>query len=419
MAFQNSVVGGVTLVRPAIQSPNFVTGSAGWKIAVDGSAEFNNVTIRGGTVISGTALYYNGTPAAGNLFMSIAAAAGTDSLGNAYVKGVGLYKSQGQLTAKDTSGNTAKVSGNIGGGGVLASLPGISMQPVTNTGDPATMGALDPGGGADLGLLLTSPSATSGGVPGSDFSQIYMTGAYSGPPSITLSADAVGGTINLNTVTVDDGGSVQLLAGEQVNVGSSGSTAVFASKAANTTDDLLSARISTDTTNSRFVINHAGQILWGPGGGTAVDTSLYRDTANGLGSNAPFTTYDSNTYNTWTPAFSGGGAATYTTADGWYQRIGGMIFMHAYVVVGVAGTGATQITTNLPTTPWRGSANRRQTIPGTVSGASPDGPISVVVFAGSAGATAQRIQLSDGGDAIGTDLAAGSIWIIEGWYREA
>lgn len=45
--FSNPIVGGTTLIRPAVKSPNYVAGSAGWSINQDGSAEFNNVTIRG------------------------------------------------------------------------------------------------------------------------------------------------------------------------------------------------------------------------------------------------------------------------------------------------------------------------------------------------------------------------------------
>lgn len=43
----NPVVGGTTLIRDAIQSANFLTGSAGWQITRLGNAEFNNATIRG------------------------------------------------------------------------------------------------------------------------------------------------------------------------------------------------------------------------------------------------------------------------------------------------------------------------------------------------------------------------------------
>lgn len=53
MGFANSVVGGITLVRPAIRSPNFVTGTSGWTINIDGSAEFNNVIVRGDLQVGG------------------------------------------------------------------------------------------------------------------------------------------------------------------------------------------------------------------------------------------------------------------------------------------------------------------------------------------------------------------------------
>lgn len=45
--FSNSIVGGTTLVRTAINSEGFVAGSTGWKIERDGDAEFNNITVRG------------------------------------------------------------------------------------------------------------------------------------------------------------------------------------------------------------------------------------------------------------------------------------------------------------------------------------------------------------------------------------
>ena len=53
MEFSNSIVGASDeLVREAIQSRGFVTGSTGWRIEADGDAEFNNVTIRGGLVVT-------------------------------------------------------------------------------------------------------------------------------------------------------------------------------------------------------------------------------------------------------------------------------------------------------------------------------------------------------------------------------
>lgn len=47
MPFKNYLVAGTTLKREAIQSPNYATGSAGWTINRDGSAEFNNAVFRG------------------------------------------------------------------------------------------------------------------------------------------------------------------------------------------------------------------------------------------------------------------------------------------------------------------------------------------------------------------------------------
>ena len=41
----NPVVGGTVLRRAAIQSPNFVSGSAGWTVNADGTAQFSDLVI--------------------------------------------------------------------------------------------------------------------------------------------------------------------------------------------------------------------------------------------------------------------------------------------------------------------------------------------------------------------------------------
>jgi hypothetical protein len=51
MPFGNPVVGGTVLIRPAIRSPNYVAATSGWTINADGSAEFNSLTINGGSVL--------------------------------------------------------------------------------------------------------------------------------------------------------------------------------------------------------------------------------------------------------------------------------------------------------------------------------------------------------------------------------
>jgi hypothetical protein len=47
MTFSNPIVGGTTLIRPAIHSPDYVAGTTGWTINKDGTAEFNDVVFRG------------------------------------------------------------------------------------------------------------------------------------------------------------------------------------------------------------------------------------------------------------------------------------------------------------------------------------------------------------------------------------
>jgi hypothetical protein len=47
MGFRDSIVAGITLIRRAIQSEGFVSGSTGWMVERDGDAEFNDVIIRG------------------------------------------------------------------------------------------------------------------------------------------------------------------------------------------------------------------------------------------------------------------------------------------------------------------------------------------------------------------------------------
>lgn len=56
MSFNNPVVGGENgeLIRASIKSPGFLTLVQGWIIRRDGSAEFNNILIRGGAIVGGS-----------------------------------------------------------------------------------------------------------------------------------------------------------------------------------------------------------------------------------------------------------------------------------------------------------------------------------------------------------------------------
>ena len=50
MVFTNSILAGETLVRDSIQSEGYVTGSTGWSINRDGTAEFSDIVSRGSLI---------------------------------------------------------------------------------------------------------------------------------------------------------------------------------------------------------------------------------------------------------------------------------------------------------------------------------------------------------------------------------
>lgn len=99
MGFRNPILGGGgALVRPAIKSPGYVAGSSGWSVNRDGSAEFNELVVRGefkGTTYEVTTaglFFYASTPGPGvKLVGSWSPAAGTDPYGNSYPAGLTVY----------------------------------------------------------------------------------------------------------------------------------------------------------------------------------------------------------------------------------------------------------------------------------------------------------------------------------------
>jgi hypothetical protein len=52
MSFGDPVVAGTTLIRAAIRSPDYIPGVSGWTINRDGTAEFNDVTVRGELIVT-------------------------------------------------------------------------------------------------------------------------------------------------------------------------------------------------------------------------------------------------------------------------------------------------------------------------------------------------------------------------------
>ncbi len=154
----NPVVGGTVLRRAAIQSPDYVQGSAGWTINADGSAEFNDLVIRGtfdGTdfILSAAGFFvYSGTPAAGNLIFSVTPAATTaDAFGNAVPSdGATSYTDNGPFWSAVTVGDGViswfKAASEAG---PWTSEAGIGFSWNNLTGG---------------GLVLTAPAGISGSV---------------------------------------------------------------------------------------------------------------------------------------------------------------------------------------------------------------------------------------------------------------
>lgn len=173
MTFTNSVVGnGGSLVRQAIKSPNYTTGTAGWTINKDGSAEFNNVVIRGGEVISGTNLYYSGTPASGNLIASISATAGTDSFGNAYLVGVCSYDPAGNLYSQINGGKV--FTGNLVGG-VLDTAEAAALSAAQFVGQLELQSGLDNNNGdTDRSTFTLVPGSSTAQAPNGTEPSIYI-----------------------------------------------------------------------------------------------------------------------------------------------------------------------------------------------------------------------------------------------------
>lgn len=131
MPFNNDIAGGNgSLVRNWIQSPNFVSGSSGWRIAKDGSCEFNNGTFRGSIT--------SGNPAAAHIVINNVGGTGD---------AVDIYNALNQLVYSiDSNGNatstdfvTGKQSINQAGKYVLGN---------TGTNDSMIISAETPAGNA-------------------------------------------------------------------------------------------------------------------------------------------------------------------------------------------------------------------------------------------------------------------------------
>lgn len=217
--FNNPVLGGDgDLVRERAKSPNYVTGATGWAINQDGSAEFNNVTIRG-TVTAGTfagtdfivnsngIFFYSGTPANGNLIGWWASSAGVDGFGNVYPAGLGLTNGTSLVKLVETLSQTGLIfnphPATLSDGEITASYSTLS---------------------GETGLVIGAPYITATGTQ----AQLFLnSGDASNPPSIFSSTQT---SIDSNMFTYSQGNNYNPAAGN-VPLGAAPSNDVFVASA--------------------------------------------------------------------------------------------------------------------------------------------------------------------------------------------
>ena len=139
MPFSNPIIGGSSvLVRPAIRSPDFVAGSSGWSINRDGSAELNNVTIRGD--------FATGSAGGPDSYLTIND--GTDRTTIDFWNAAGT--NHGYINSPVTGGGVPQIGANSGLYDLGGSVPGRSRLLLT-------------AGGVQLERVRESDQAAQGG----------------------------------------------------------------------------------------------------------------------------------------------------------------------------------------------------------------------------------------------------------------
>lgn len=224
--FADAVVGGDgTLIRKAIKSPDYVAGTAGWSINKDGSAEFNNLAIRGtfnGTdyeLNSNGAFFYSASAGAGKLATSTATADGTDQYGNHYLSGDVSYSSDSATqtdsgtvtfyTGTQAGGWTAQAQIFISGAVIVLDTSG-GVITANNTLDDGSGGATFNGSVTVTGSLSVNGS-TSTGTPDNNNT---TSNGLSSPGIVGTSGAASTGTAHTHgpgTFTVGSGQHVHQL----------------------------------------------------------------------------------------------------------------------------------------------------------------------------------------------------------------
>lgn len=378
MGFENPVVGGTALRIPAIQSPNYDPGVAGWIIKIDGSAEFNNLTIRGefsGTnfIINSSGIFlYSSAPATGNLIGSWAAMAGTDDFSNAYQAGltVGLTATSYLLLNPDAANtfNTGQLEAVV-----------QSFTDDVNQMMPSMLGSV----------------VFNAGAANAQMSAVYHTPIPSGKNgyALVLSADAddasVASGFSIGTVTTDG---ISMNYVPKLTVDASGnvvpnSVVTYASQSATTTTQTF-----TTTGTHSFTVPAGVTTMkvecWGAGGGGQGGSGA----GGGGGEYAMEPSLAVTAGNSYTYVVGAGGAGGVGGAGGPGSNGGNSTFAgNSVTVTAHGGSGSTSATTSggtgsTNTTHHNGGGSHANTT-GTSTGGAGGGSSAGTAAAGVSGSS--------------------------------
>lgn len=137
MPYSNPILGGNELVRDAIRSGQFVSGVSGWTINRDGSAEFNDATVRGVVIVGvspmGQVIISNQVPAELTAFY----AGGGGTVSQAFIRmnpdgpAAGYFY---EVAGLDASGDVYRAAGYVLPGTPSTVHPGVSQSYFPSTG---------------------------------------------------------------------------------------------------------------------------------------------------------------------------------------------------------------------------------------------------------------------------------------------
>lgn len=119
----------------------------------------------------------------------------------------------------------------------------------------------------------------------------------------------------------------------------------------------------------------------------------------------------------FSPAVGSTGGATFSTRTGWWYRVGPMVFFTGYAIASGAGSGAGLVQMTTPTTIDRTTRQRIGMHISGVSGGPGSGEYTGLCLTGGTATTIDRITRG-GVDLTGANIAIGTTFTIEGWYRE-